>query len=218
MKKLVVGLIVAFLVIPAAAQFYSSGPINGNTDAWTINFGFITSDRFYLQENNSTLTGAAFGMWLFSGDTLTSAELSITSQEDGGISYFDQTVKFTQGSCTFNQYGYNVCQENTMFSGPTLNGGAYWINLQNASVPSGDPVYWDENSGGTNAWPPGASANSVGSIPAESFTLFGACGAGDGACKASSSVAPDQSSVPEPGGIFLLGSGVLAIMGWLRRR
>jgi hypothetical protein len=216
MKKLALVLIVMLFVIPAAAQFYSSGPINGNTDAWTINFGFIVSDRFYLLENNDDVTGATFGMWLFSGDTLTSAELSITSQENGGISYFDQTVNFTQGSCTSNQYGYNVCQENTWFNGPTLNAGSYWINLQNASVPSGDPVYWDENSGGTNAWPPGASENSVGSIPLESFTLFAGCGAGDGKCQASSATA-DQSSVPEPGSLLLLASGVVGIVGWLRR-
>jgi hypothetical protein len=216
MKKLALVLIVMLFVIPAAAQFYSSGPINGNTDAWTINFGFIVSDRFYMLENNDDVTGATFAMWLFSGDTLTSAELSITSQENGGISYFDQTVHFTQGSCTSNQYGFSVCNENTWFDGPTLNAGAYWINLQNASVPSGDPVYWDENSGGTNAWPPGASSNSVGSIPAESFSLFAGCGAGDGKCQTSSATA-DQSSVPEPGSVLLLASGVVGIVGWLRR-
>ena len=135
-------------VVPAVAQtVYSNGAINGNTDAWTVNFGFVVSDTFNVTNNGTTITGGSFGMWLFSGDTLTSAELSITSGENSGTSYFDQTVNFTQGSCTANQYGYNVCQENTTFNGPTLNAGTYWLNLQNASVPSGDPVYWDENSG-----------------------------------------------------------------------
>ena len=152
---------------PVVAQtIYSNGPINGNTDAWTINFGFIVSDTFNVTSNGTTPINASFGMWLFSGDTLTSAEMSITSGENSGVTYFDQTVYFTQGSCTANQYGYNVCQENTTFSGPTLNAGTYWLNLQNASVPSGDPVYWDENSG-----PSQASENSVGSIPSEAFTI-----------------------------------------------
>ena len=99
-------LYLALAVVPAIAQtVYSNGPINGNTDAWTINFGFIVSDSFTVccrdggepGAGGTTISGASFGMWLFPGDTLTSAELSITSSENGGTSYFDQTVNFTQG-------------------------------------------------------------------------------------------------------------------------
>ncbi len=61
--------------------------------------------------NGTIITGMSFGAWLFSGDTLTSVELSITSGENSGTSYFDQTVNFTQGNCTGNQYGYNICTE-----------------------------------------------------------------------------------------------------------
>ncbi len=158
-------------------DIYDNGPINGNTDAWTINFGFIVSDTFNLASDGTNITGMSFGAWLFSGDTLTSAELSITSGENSGTRYFDQTVTFTQGSCTTNQYGYNVCTETTSFNSPTLNAGTYWVNLQNASVPSGNPVYWDENSGvgcQGQGCPSQASQNDVGSIPSESFTILGA--------------------------------------------
>ncbi|MGA2371882.1 MAG: FG-GAP-like repeat-containing protein, partial [Candidatus Korobacteraceae bacterium] len=160
---------------------YENGPINGNTDAWEINFGFVVSDTFALANNGTTITGGSFGMWLEPGDTLTSAELSITSSENGGTSYFDQTVDFTMGSCTSNQFGYNVCVVNTSFSGPTLNSGTYWVNLQNASVPSGDSVYWDENSGvgcQSPGCPSSASEISLGTIPSESFTLLGSPGNG----------------------------------------
>ena len=102
------------------------------------------------------------------GDTLGSVEVSITSSENGGTSYFDQIVNFNQSGCTGNEYGYNVCTETASFTGPTLNNGTYWVNLQNASVPNGDPVYWDENSG-----PSQASQNDVGTIPSESFTILG---------------------------------------------
>jgi hypothetical protein len=152
-------------------------------------------------------------MWLAPGDTLTSAELSITSGENSGTSYFNQTVNFTQSGCVTNHYGYNVCTETTSFNGPYLNPGTYWLNLQNASLPSGDPVYWDENFGGpgSHAWPQSlASENTIGSIPSESFTVLyqnTTCGAG-------ADCAP-SSTVPEPGSLTLLGSGCAALLGFL---
>ena len=215
----------AFLVlalIPASADtIYSNGPINGNTDAWTINFGFIASDTFTVPCCGVEITGFNFAMWLYpdtspgpcahcaaGGGILTSAELSITSQENGGTSYFDQTVGFTQGRCVANQYGYNVCQESTSFNGPSLNGGTYWVNLQNANAANGDPVYWDENSG-----PSSASFNVIGTIPSESFTVLGnsTCMCG---CSASQNCQAD-STAPEPGGFVLFGSGGMAILGFL---
>jgi len=197
-------------VVPAVAQtVYSNGAINGNTDAWTVNFGFVVSDTFNVTNNGTTISGGSFGMWLFSGDSLTSAELSITSGENSGTSYFDQTVNFTQGSCVANQYGYNVCQENTTFNGPTLNAGSYWLNLQNASVPSGDPVYWDENSGASQA-----SENSVGSIPSEAFTVLGS----SSTSTTTTTTSTTGTSVPEPSSIMLFGSGILGLAGVLRRK
>ena len=197
--------------VPVMAQtVYNNGPINGNTDAWTVNFGFVVSDTFTVANNGTTITGGSFGMWEFPGDTLTSAELSITSSENGGTSYFDQTVNFTQGGCTANQFGYNVCQENTSFAGPTLNSGSYWLNLQNASVPSGDPIYWDENSGSSSA-----SENSVGTIPSEAFTVLGT---GSSTSTSTSSSSTTTGTVPEPSSIMLFGSGILGLAGMLRRK
>lgn len=162
--------------VPLQDVIYENGPINGNADAWTINFGFIVSDTFTVVNSDTGVYGMSFGAWLLPGDTLTSAELSITSGENGGTSYFDQTVNFTQTGCTANQFGYNVCTVSTSFDGPRLNAGTYWVNLQNASVPSGDPVYWDENSGvgcQSSGCPSLASENAMGSIPSESFTMLG---------------------------------------------
>jgi len=193
--------------VPAMAQtVYNNGPINGNTDAWTINFGFTVSDTFNVVNSGTTVTGASFGMWLFAGDTLTSAELSITSGEAGGTSYFDQTVNFTTGGCTSNQYGYNICQENTSFAGPTLNSGTYWLNLSNASVPSGDPIYWDENSG-----PSLASENSVGTIPSEAFTVLGIS-------SGTSTTTTLTTGTPEPNDLALFVSGFIGLTAVLRRK
>ena len=205
-------------VLPATAQtVYSNGPINGNVDAWTINFGFIVSDTFTLT-TDTRITGLSFGAWLFAGDTLTSAEVSVTSLENGGTSYFDQMVNFTTSGCMGNQFGFNVCNVTSEMGSlviPSLDPGTYWLNLQNASVPSGDPVYWDENSGvgcTSPGCPSSASENSVGSIPSEAFTLLGE------ATTQTSTTTSTTTSVPEPSSIMLFGSAILGLAGMVRRK
>jgi len=159
-----------------------------------------------LLTGNATVTGFAFNAWLFPGDDLTSVDVSITSLENGGTTYFDQTLSFTRGNCNVNAYGYDVCLETAMFNGLALVSGTYWVNLQNAMVPNGDPVYWDENSGygcHSPGCPSLASENEVGMIPSESFTILGNSAMG---------------TVPEPSTILLLGSGGFALAGLLRRK
>ena len=191
-------LLLALVAIPAMADtIYSNGATNGNTDAWTINFGFAVSDTFNVAADNTQITGFTFASWMIPGDTLQSAELSITSQEFGGTSYFDQVVNFTQSNCAGNSYGYNVCQEDATFNGPGLSNGTYWIGLDNAISAEGQPVYWDENSG-----PSSASENSIGTIPTESCTVLGRTGI----------------CCPEPSSILLFGSGILGLAGVLRRK
>ena len=199
---------VAGAVAATAQTVYSNGPINGNVDSWPFNFGFIVSDTFNVVNNGTTITGFDFGAHLFPGDTLTSAELSITSGENGGTTYFDQTLNFTQSMCRVNVFGMNVCLETSTFQGPTLNLGTYWLNLQNGSVPSGDPVYWDENSG-----PSSASFSTLGSIPSEAFTVLGTSSG-----TTTTSTTSTTTSVPEPSSILLLASGVLGLAGMVRRR
>ncbi len=151
--------------LPDDNTLYDNGPINGNTDAWTINFGFAVSDTFTT--NGSQITGLQFGAWLFPGDVLLSAEVLIGTAEYGN-DLFDQTVSFTQSSnCPINTFGYAICTETATFTA-NIAAGTYWITLQNAVVNTGDPLYWDENSG-----PSLASENSVGTIPSEAFTILG---------------------------------------------
>lgn len=202
----------AALAVSAVAQteIYDNGPINGTNDAWTINFGFAVSDSFAVSGGNSTVTGLTFGSFLIPGDVVTSVELSITSSEFGGTSYFDQVVSLVQSNCVSNQYGFNICHEDATFDGPTLQNGTYWLTLQNAITSSGDPAYWDENSGvgcESGGCPSSASENTIGTIPSESFTLYGNVSTGTGA-----------GSTPEPSNILLFGSGLLGVVGILRRK
>ncbi len=137
------------------------------------------------------------------GDVLESAQVSITSSEFGGTSFYNAVVNFTQSGCSGNQYGFNVCTETSTsgFSGPNLAAGTYWLNLENAVVNTGDPIYWDENSG-----PSSASENSVGTIPSEAFTILDEIGTSS------------SNSVPEPSSIMLFASGVVGLAGMLRRK
>ena len=195
-------LALCLVAVPAMAQstVYSNGAINGTTDAWTINFGFVVSDTFTT--SGGPVTGLSFGAWAFPGDVLENAEVQITSAEFGGTVYSDQIVSFTQSGCSGNQYGFNVCTETGSLSPVNLAAGTYWLNLDNAVVNDGDPIYWDENSG-----PSSASENSVGTIPSEAFTVLGG-----------SSTTSPPPTVPEPSSIMLFGSGILGLAGVLRRK
>ena len=195
-------LLLCLAAVPAITQndLYDNGPTNGTTDAWLINIGSITSNSFVLA-SDSTVSELQFAAWLFPGDVLETAEVSITSSEFGGTTYFDSTVTFTQSGCVENQLGWNVCTETgSLLGGLRLGAGTYWLNLQSALPGNGDPVYWDENSG-----PSMASQNSVGTIPSESFTILG-----------SASGTTTTGTTPEPSSIMLFGSGLLGLAGVLR--
>ena len=188
-------LCLALAVIPASAQvLYSNGPINGTTDGWTINFGYVVSDTFTLSAA-STLGSVDIGVWEFPGDTGSTVDWSITSTENGtGVG---GTANVTDTFISTNQYGYDI--DKWHFTTPigALGAGTYWLNLQNAVVPSGDPVYWDENSG-----PSSASESAVGTIASEAFSVNGT----------------STGTTPEPSSIMLFGSGILGLAGVLRRK
>jgi hypothetical protein len=189
-------LTLCLVALPSAAQtLYDNGPINGTNDAWTIDFGFTVSDTFLLS-NASTVNGLSFGVWQNPLLTLQDADVQITSSEFGGTIYFDQLVTFTESGCVNNQYGFAVCTAtSTNFTPLNLAAGTYWLNLSNAETQVGqdDPVYWDENSG-----PSFASENTLGTIPSESFTLYGSSSSG---------------TTPEPGSIILVACGIVGVAG-----
>jgi hypothetical protein len=208
-------LCLALAAVPAWAN-YDNGPINGTTDAWTINFGYVVSDTYVSA--GAALTGFSFGVWEFSGDSMTSVQWSITSGENSGTMYGSGTASgsaLTDKFISTNQYGYNIDLITvTGLNVPQVSGATYWLNLQNAAVPSGDPIFWDENSGkgcSGSGCPSSASESAVGTIPSEAFTLNG-CGAGNNNL-------PDCGPpTAEPSSILLFGSGILALAGILRSR
>ena len=161
---------------PLDSWTYENGPINGTTDAWTINFGYVVSDTFTVPSNSTAVTGFDFGAWEFPGDSMTTVDWSITSAPNGGTVYGSGTANVTDQFISTNQFGYNI--DKISVSGLNLNtgGGTFYLNLQNAVIPSGDPVYWDENSGSgchSTGCPSQAYQNAVGTIPSEAFEVIG---------------------------------------------
>ncbi len=202
-------LCLALASVPAWAQnwSYDNGPINGTTDAWTINFGYIVSDSYIA--SGSSVTNFSFGVWEFPGDTMSSVDWSITGGENSGTMFGSGTASGANLTDTFistNQFGYDIDKISvTGLNVPELSGVTYWLNLQNAAVPSGDPVFWDENSGvgcGGTGCPSSASESAVGTIASEAFTIGGGSG----------------GTTPEPSSIMLFGSGILGLAGVLRRK
>jgi len=159
--------------------YYDNGPANGTTDAWTINFGYIVSDTF-VADNGNSVTSFDLYVWEFPGDVLTSVDWSITSAPVGGTVYGSGTVSgssLTDAFISTNQNGYDI--DKISASGLNVSvtqGSTYWFNLQNAVIPSGDPVFWDENSGKgchSQGCPSQATESAVGTIPSEAFDING---------------------------------------------
>jgi hypothetical protein len=188
--------------LPALADtLYDNGPVNGNTNAWQINGGFVVSDSFSNPPDvgGKGLSAGKCSIWESPGDTLTSLDWSITSAENGGTVFGSGTASGASLTDQFlftNQYGYDIDLITVSDLNVTLGPGTYWLNLQSAISAQGNPVYWDENSGPSQAYD-----SALGTIPSEAFTIYGSA-----------------SSTPEPSSLFLLGSGVLGISGLLRKR
>ena len=192
---------------PASADtLYDNGPVNGNVGAWQINGGFVVSNSYVIGPGSSGGESAfRLGVWELPGDTLTSLDWVVSTgpcSGPGGCGTIlgSGTLSGANLTDTFifsNQYGYNI---DAVAGATTVNNSKsnhfYYLTLSNSVVPSGDPVYWDENSGPSTAYD-----NTLGSIPSEAFTILGTSG-----------------TAPEPTSIMLFGSGILGLAGVLRRR
>jgi len=201
-------LCLALAAVPASAQMwsYDNGPINGTIDAFTINFGYSVSDTFVA--GGSSVNGFSFGTFEFPGDIMLSVDWSITSGENSGTVFGSGTASgnnLTDKFLSENQFGYYINEITvTGLNASVTSGTTYWLTLQNAVIQSGDPVFWDQNSGigcMSNGCPSMASQSSVGTIPSESFTISGGSG-----------------TTPEPSSFMLFGSGILGLAGVMRRK
>ena len=213
LSSMIALLCLAATAVPATAgTIYGNGPVSGDFNAYAFNGQNFVSDTFAVSGGSSTISGISIWVWAFPANHNPMAEVTITSQANGGTVYFDQRVQFTEESnCYAEGVGFNICQETASWTnGPTLPNGTYWVNLKNGAFSSGDPVYWDQNSGvGCNSpgCPSQAQDSFPGTIPSESFTIFGSGEAHNGTTPTN----------PKTSSIFLFGSGFAGLMGMMRR-
>jgi PEP-CTERM motif len=229
-------LCLALAVVPALAQppqfWYDNGPINGNVNGFPISFGSMVSDSFFLPEGFHGVAWFTFGVWESPGDVVSSVQWSVTDYR--GVVYGQGTASGANLSDTFlfrNGYGYSVDQIWAWVYAVPLPAQPYYsLKLWNATTRSGNPVYWDENSGiGCMSYGCPSTASgyfpdfegpetsvTVGTIPSEAFTIdFFSCAdrkGSNGGC------ALEPSGAPEPGSIILFGSGMIGLVGVLRRK
>jgi hypothetical protein len=190
---------------------------NYNEDAFTLDYGFEVGNSFVLS-SNATIQSVDIALWEFPGDSLTSVDWQILA--NNGANPLSGTVlesgtafpvsTFIENN-SFSGSSYPIYDASFSIAPLALSGGTtYWLTLQNAVVPNGDPIYWDQSDGPSTFYhntlgyfpgPPGGYSCGGICTGSESFRLYG-----------------PTSGVPEPGTLLLLGGALIALAGIRRKK
>ena len=134
-------LVASFLLSSSFASanvLYDNGPVNGQLDAFTINYGYTVSDSFSLA-SNSTITDVNFWTWNYPGDIPLTVDWAITSDPLGGTTFASGSGTSLTNSLVINpnQYGYDIFQ-NTFSILESLGTGTYWLQFSRGAIQKND--------------------------------------------------------------------------------
>jgi PEP-CTERM motif len=198
---------------PGSTVLYDDGPTNGAVNAVFIDgpgagpFSQTISDGF-TATGSGAISSINFGIWVPTGTTPTSISWWIGSM--GAFSTNVTSGKQPNVTDTFllsNGFGYDVYEATIFSPGGSLSAGTqYWLTLGGANDSAGTQFdAWDVNGG------PASCSFAVGGNP------IGDCGLGSPEGEAFT-IYGTSSTTPEPGSLMLLGSGVVGLAGFLRRK
>jgi len=197
-----------------AGTIFDDGPTNGQYNAFFVDgpnpgpFSQWIADQF-VATGSGTPGELDFGLWVPTGSTPTTITYWL------GLNYLDSTISggnpvtLNGGNSSLlisnNQYGYDVYEITlkNLTGGNMTSGQTYWLTLGNANDSFASQFdAWDVNEG------PALCYFGVGG------SFIGGCGDGGEAFTLSMGV----STVPEPGTMVMLGTGILGLAGALRRK
>ena len=190
-------LCLALAAVPASAVdkvLYQNYPIDGTTDAYTLNNGYEATDSFIVcywgSCPSATVDEFKFGVWLYPGDTVTSVTWSIDSMPFGVNFGSWGNTNFGRGAgcaecgtlsvkyISTNEYGYQIAEVTLSGLSVSLSPGTYWLTLKDATTfgaAINDPVFWDVKNckgfGCPSAYDVGPPATTP--MPPNSFQIIG---------------------------------------------